>query len=208
MDNGVWDIWNEQEYGALFQKANLRISTDRAFSLIELLRHALRLEGELVEMGVYKGSSAYIIADVAKASGKKLTLFDTFAGTPEHSDEDNVKRAGQYADTSLEGVLGYLSEFANIEAHKGFIPETLSVLDGKRVCFCHIHLNLYESTKNALEYIYERMTLGGIILIEDYGLKTCAGVKKATDLFAAEKNIHPIWLPTGQGMVIKRCETL
>lgn len=203
MDRGVLDIWNSDKYGALFQRANLRISTDRAFLLIEMLKHSLTLEGELVEMGVYKGSTSYIIAEIAKGSEKTTYLFDTFEGTPDHSKDDNVERKGFYADTSLESVREYLKEFERVELHKGFIPDTLHVLDGKKICFCHIHLNLYQSTKSALEKIFPKMAESGIILIEDYGLEACAGVKKAADEFAKSQGVHMIWLPTGQGMMIR-----
>jgi len=203
-DNRVIDdIWNSEKFDNLFERANLRISRDRAFLLLELLTHALNLEGDVCEMGVYKGSSAYLIADTIKQSTKTLHLFDTFEGTPKHSDNDNMNREGLYADTSLEGVQEYLGEFKNLSFHKGFIPDTLQAIENTRFCFAHLHLNLFQSTKDAMEFIYPRINKGGVILIEDYGLCKCAGVKKASDAFCEINNTHTVWLPTGQGMIIK-----
>lgn len=203
MDRGVIDIWNSEKFDSLFERCKLRISRDRAFLLIELLRYASRIKGDMAELGVYKGSTAYIMANLLKESSKRLYLFDTFVGTPAHSDKDNVKREGFYSDTSLEMVQNFLSEFEFIEYVDGLIPDTLKVLDNNSLAFCHIHLNLYTSTKSALEYIYNRVSKGGVILIEDYGLYACAGSKKACDEFVDALNISIIWMPTGQGVVIK-----
>ncbi|WP_417333256.1 TylF/MycF/NovP-related O-methyltransferase [Halarcobacter sp.] len=203
MDNGVLDIFNDKKFDKLFEKAHLRISRDRAFSLIEFLKYSLDKDGDLIEMGVYKGSTAYIIADISKNTEKKLYLLDTFEGTPPHSENDNVKREGFYSDTSLSYVKDYLMHFNNLSFIKGFIPKTFEKIKNQNFCFCHIHLNLYQSTIDALNFIFEKMVSGGIILIEDYGLEACAGVRKACDEFSKIKNFHMIWLPTGQGLIIK-----
>ena len=197
------DTWNDDKYKALFKQAQLRLTPQRAFVLINALQHALVLEGDVIEMGVYKGSSAYIIAHTMQNSGKKLHLFDTFEGTPKHTEKDNVSREGWYGDTSLEAVGEFLKEFDFLEFHQGFIPDTFTDLPEQKYSFVHIHLNLYESTLCALEYIYEKMSVGGVVMIEDYGLVKCAGVKLAVDNFVEKNNIHVIHLPTSQGMIIK-----
>lgn len=197
------DVWNNEFYETLFEKSKLRLSRERAFVIINMLKHALKLEGEVAEMGVYKGSTAFIIASYMKDSPKDFLLFDTFEGTPEHSKEDNVKRHGFYADTSLSEVKAFLSDFNNVHYFPGFIPQVFQNLQKKEYAFVHIHLNLYTSTKNALEYIFDKLTLGGIILIEDYGLSQCLGVKKATDEYVQSQGNTVIHLPTGQAIVIK-----
>ena len=69
--------------------------------------------------------------------------------------------------------------------------------------FLHIHLNLYQSTQDALVNLFPCLTRGGIVLIEDYGLHTCAGAKSAADEFFANGRNRIIHLPTGQGVVFK-----
>lgn len=195
--------WEEPEYKEIFKRAELRLTPERAYVIINALNHALNLDGDIIEMGVYKGSTAYLIADTMKDTQRILHLFDTFEGTPEHSDKDNTNRTGWYSDTSLEGVQEFLSDFRFIKYHKGFIPKTFQPLEQNKYAFVHIHLNLFESTDAALRYIYEMVSTGGIILIEDYGLIKCSGVKLAVDSFVRELGISVIHLPTSQGMIIK-----
>lgn len=197
------DTWNDEQHKELFKKAHLRLTPERAFVLINALQHALVIQGDVIEMGVYKGSSAYLIANTMLYSGKKLHLFDTFEGTPKHSEKDNFPREGLYSDTSVESVRKFLEEFDFLEFHQGLIPDIFVDFADQKYSFAHIHLNLYESTFGALEYIYDKMNTGGIILVEDYGLVKCAGVKLAVDNFMQSKNLNVIHLPTSQGMIIK-----
>lgn len=203
-DVAIVKPWENSEYTELFEKSCRRISKERAFVLLEFLESVLELDGDIVEMGVYKGSTAYMLAKRGK--GKKLHLFDTFEGTPqmdESYENDSGLRAGQYADTSLEGVKRFLGGFRNeIFFYPGRIPDTFSLLKEKdRWCFVHIHLNLYESTREALEEVYKR-TRGGVAVVEDYGLKSCKGVKKAVDEFCERKHVRFVYLPTGQGVIL------
>lgn len=198
--------WRDEALLTLFDKAKLRISRRRAFLLMEAMENVRNIPGNFAELGVYKGSTSYIMADYILKSkqNRKLYLFDTFAGTPKESTKDNMHREKQYSDTSLEGVKEFLFEYSNITRfYPGFIPDSFSELKDERFAFLHIHLNLYESTENALRCMYPRMETGGIILIEDYGLKRCHGVKKAADTFFSDKRMPVLHIPTGQGFAIK-----
>jgi hypothetical protein len=198
--------WQESAWTSLFDNANLRISPERAFVLIQAAQSCLAIEGHWAELGVYKGSTAYLLADVLLRSGsrKRLFLFDTFSGTPAGSDRDNMKREGMYADVSLATVQDHLSEFESLLVYKaGLIPDTFEGLESETFSFLHIHLNLYQSTHDALAYLFPRLRHGGIVVIEDYGLRLCAGVKSAADEFFPRTNSRIIHLPTGQGMAFK-----
>jgi O-methyltransferase len=48
------------------------------------------------------------------------------------------------------------------------------------------------------------MVPGGIIVYDDYGFHSCTGAKIAVDEFYTGKEERPIYLPTGQCIVIKR----
>lgn len=198
--------WLDPEYDALFSNARLRLSRERAYVLLEALKATHKVSGNIAELGVYKGSTAYIIADYLSKNGdgKKFLLFDTFSGTPKSDYPEDVDRAGLYNDVDINEVRQFLKAFEEILVFRpGFIPDSLTGLEEERFCFLHLHLNLYSSTKDALEGLYAKITCGGIVLVEDYGLITCAGVKKATDEFFADKPCGVIHIPTGQGIVYK-----
>jgi hypothetical protein len=170
------------------------------------LKSISHLEGHIAVMGVYKVSTAYIISYLVKSMklNKKVFLFDTFSGTPSISKDDNMNRDGFYSDVSLNEVKLFLSEFEDYVIFKqGLIPIVFESMENTIFSFIHLHLNLYVSTKSALEYSYDKLTHGGVILISDYGLHNCKGVKKATDEYCHANNINKVYLPTGQCIIMK-----
>lgn len=206
-EKGVLDFCRTEENEMLFKAAQLRISYERGHLLKEFVRCSEKVPGDAAEMGVYKGSSAYVIADIVTGwdNEKKLYLFDTFQGTPAtESQYDNHTRNGQYADTSVPGVMSFLEPFKEkVIPVAGLIPDSFRDVLSASWSFVHVHLNLYQSTKDALEYAFPRLSPGGIIFIEDYGLKSCSGVKCAVDEFCLNKGVVVMALPSGQGVIIK-----
>lgn len=121
----------------------------------------------------------------------------------------DVNRTGKYADTSVRYVREKLSGcYDRVEFIEGFIPDSLkSIKPQTGFCFAHIHLNLYESTRSALSWLKNRMIDTGTIIIEDYGISDCKGVRRAVDELAEEGFIDRIYLPTGQAIIcFKRME--
>ena len=59
----------------------------------------------------------------------------------------------------------------------------------------------------AVEYFYDKLVPGGIILLDDYGFsannKEYIHQKNAHDELARKKGIQILSLPTGQGMIVK-----
>ena len=142
--------------------------------------------GDIAEIGVYKGESAIFIAE--NTTGK-LVLFDTFAGMPKEMvtlpmDSHNAESFG---DTSLQHCEHKLSRFnGRIDFRPGVFPRTACESDGP-FRFVHIDVDLYLSTKAALEFAYRRLSPGGRILCDDY-CESTQGSIKAIDEFRRQ---HP-----------------
>ena len=66
-----------------------------------------KIEGDMAELGVYRGNSAAILAHYARRYGRRLFLFDTFEGFDQRDlvGRDKSKKV-EFADTSL----GYVRE--------------------------------------------------------------------------------------------------
>jgi O-methyltransferase len=45
-----------------------------------------------------------------------------------------------------------------------------------RFRFCHIDVDVYESAKGILSWIWPRMVTGGIVVYDDYGFRECEGI--------------------------------
>ena len=67
----------------------------------------------------------------------------------------------------------------------------------------HVDLDLYEPTRAALAYAYDRMSPGGLVLCDGYGFATCPGARQAVDEFMASRQEPVVHLPTGQGLVLR-----
>ena len=86
--------------------------------------------------------------------------------------------------------------------HQGWIPDQFSDVADARFCFVHIDVDLFQPTRDSLDFFYPRMVRGGLIVCDDYGFETCPGARRAMDEFFADRPEPIVHLPTGQGFVI------
>lgn len=126
-------------------------------------------DGLIVEIGVYKGGSAYALSKVAGV--RPLHLYDTFTGIPEQSLQDIIQ-IGQFADANLEAVKAALPD---AYFHVGFFPDTLTD-DVKNISFVHVDCDQYVTCKAAIELLWPRMNRGAIMAFDDYPFP---GIKRA-----------------------------
>jgi hypothetical protein len=164
---------------------------DEAYQVLSCARATDKIEGEIAEVGVYRGGSARLICEVRGT--RTLYLFDTFEGLPVTNHLDSLFGAGQYA-ASFEAVQAYLSKFPNIHIYKGLFPATSGPVADKRFSFVHLDVDLYQPTRDALDFFYPRLNAGGMFLIHDY--LWAEGVRRAVQEFFAAR-MEPILELTG-----------
>jgi Macrocin-O-methyltransferase (TylF) len=175
------------------------------FSLMldQLLKEGL--DGDLVELGVYKGSTAALIATLARRLGRTAFLMDTFEGfaAADLQGIDADKRM-EFADTSVDAVRQHVGG-ANTRFIKGYFPATAAQLpsDG-RYCVVHIDCDLYAPIAAALDYFYPRMVPGGFMIVHDYSSLHWNGAEQAVDEFFADKPECVVPLTDGAGSVVVR----
>jgi O-methyltransferase len=173
----------------------------RLFVLWQLARRACRLEGDWAEVGVYRGGTARLLGRVA-ASRRQVHLFDTFAGMPEADAARDHHVAGDFADTSLAAVRDYLRDLAGMHLHPGLFPETGAAVAGRRFSLVHVDADLHRSVAACCAFFRPRLVPGGVLVFDDYGFLSCPGAKQAVDEHCAVRDEVPIYLPTGQALVI------
>ena len=83
------------------------------------------------------------------------------------------------------------------------MPETLEAVDTPAVAFLHLDMNCGAPEAAALNFLWERLVPGAIILCDDYAYRGSEAQKEALDAAAAAKYLHLASLPTGQGLLIK-----
>ena len=125
--------------------------------------------GAIVEIGVYRGGSAYCLSQL----GRQMFLYDTFEGLPYQGPQDG-NPTGRFADTSAEAVQALIPGATIV---KGLFPDSLIPMPP--IAFFHCDVDQYQSTRAVLETIPPLMVPGGIILIDDFGVDDCDGATQA-----------------------------
>lgn len=158
----------------------------RCHELYNCARQVEGLSGSLVEVGVWRGGTAALMA--AALPGKAVHLFDTFAGVAKaDSAVDTVYRGGEHSDTSIPIVERLLEQVgASPRIHVGIFPDdTLEQLPAE-VALAHIDVDVYASAKESFTAIWPRVQTGGFVIFDDYGFFGCEGVAQAVNELRGE----------------------
>jgi len=165
------------------------------------------IEGDFLELGVFKGFSAYMMLQMGK-SDRCYVGFDTFLGLSEPipSIDGSHWSKGALAFPEL-GVLTKLSIFGDrVTLIKGEIPQIFlsNPLRGRKFALVHIDLDLYEPTRKALEFGWEKLSDGGSLICDDYGFSTCPGATKAVNEFLENHSDVQISVLAVGGIVVRK----
>jgi len=181
------------------------------------------IQGIFIEAGCALGGSAILISRL-KETQRILKIFDTFTQIPPPSsndEEDAFKRfkiinSGKangiqkdeyygYQENLLDKIKRNFKKFdldqdeRNIQFIQGLFDDVLFV--SEPVAFAHIDSDWYDSIYTSLERIVPSVSLGGLIVIDDY--YDWQGARKATDDFFSDKKDQFQFKP-GPQMVIKK----
>ena len=156
-------------------------------------------EGILVETGIYRGGSSVIMQYANKILdlNKKLYLFDSFAGLP-NIKETKIKNpkfeghgAGLYK-ASLKEVIDNFKRYElydeeNIIITSGWFEDTLPSFDYGNIALLRFDADIYSSTLDVMNNLYNKVSDKGYIIIDDYCLLGC---RKAIEEFREKNNIQ------------------
>lgn len=154
------------------------------------------IPGDVVECGVAFGGSAALLGLTLKSCGanRKLWAFDTFEGLPAPTEADPdydaaIPFAGAFRSDMSE-VMRLFDRFGILENTafiKGLFQDTVPESPVKQIAVLHLDGDWYESVKVCLDHLYDRVSSGGVIQIDDYG--HWAGARKAVDEFLDGRDI-------------------
>ncbi len=156
------------------------------------------LRGDFVETGVYKGGTAALMMRILMAydqCNRKLYAFDSFEGLPAPRPEDEgelvVGNSGKYS-AGLETFMHNLREVnawdeSRIVISKGWFNETCAKSPVKQISFLRLDGDMFVSTWDAINALYDRVVQGGYIYVDDYG--SFNGCNYAIDKFRKERGI-------------------
>lgn len=203
----------EKEFIEIYEgcKDYTMTSTERMYCLYKATKYVVkhRVSGDVVECGIWKGGSAMITAlTLIKMNEieRKIYLYDTYKGMSAPTDEDSDYRGrsakerwlstqgkdfNKWSYASLGRVktnmlsTGYSHE--NIIFVKGRVEETIPSVTPERIAILRLDTDWYESTYHELTHLFPRLSIGGVLIIDDYGY--WKGAQKATDKYFTENEI-------------------
>jgi len=172
--------------------------------------HAKQLSGDFVECGTNTGIMSLAICNYINfnATGKNFFLFDTFQGMPEDQILPEERTLGRHLENAMyedcyERACSNFKPFPKAQLIKGKVPDTLETQNINQVCYLMLDMNMVVPELAAIEYFWDKLVKGAIVLFDDYGWLAYIQQKKAMDSFAANKGVKILTLPTGQGLLIK-----
>ena len=197
--------------GMIFDINNFKQYIDIRLASLRLIASEIneqKLEGEVAELGVYKGKFASEINRLFP--NKKLYLFDTFEGfnsedvSIENSHGYSKAKEGDFSDTNMELVKNQLPYKEQAIFIKGYFPESVKE-DLPSFCFVSLDTDLYKPTYEGLKVFYPKLVKGGMIIIHDYNSTQFPGVKDAVKEFCIENNafLVPLCDMHGSAVLIK-----
>ncbi len=210
----TYNPWNKN---AGFLKA---FETIRAFTLVDryrcyelwqLVEQSAKLEsGSLLEVGVWRGGTGALIATQARNCGipDRVFLCDTFEGVVKASAMDAGYSGGEHKNTSLPLVQELVHDrmgLDNVEILQGMFPEdTGSQVEQLQFRFCHIDVDVYQSAKDAVEWVWDRLVPGGIVVFDDYGFAACDGIADYVDQQMGQSDRIVLHNLNGHAIFVKR----
>lgn len=197
--------------GKVFNINEFRNYIDIRLSTLRLIAQEINektLDGQVAELGVYKGKFA---AEINRLfPNKEIYLFDTFEGF--YKEDVEIEEAcgysrakeGDFSDTSIDLVKSKLPYKDKALFFKGYFPDSIEEALPS-FCFVSIDTDLYKPTYVGLSEFYPKLVKGGVIIIHDYNSTQFPGVKRAVKRFCKENDVYllPICDMHGSAVIIK-----
>jgi O-methyltransferase len=154
------------------------------------------IPGDLVECGVCNGGSAAALSLALRQSQRRLWLYDSFEGLPTPGALDGPA-AGEFAGQCI-GTVDNVKRALDIVGwpegrrviRKGWFSDTFMEPLPPEIALLHIDADWYDSCLLALRTFYDRVSDGGIILLDDFG--HWEGCREAFYDFIADRHLKPL----------------
>jgi O-methyltransferase len=191
-------------------RAHTLVDIYRCYEIWSTVAEAAKLkQGDFLEVGVWRGGTGALIAaqSAQLCPSAKVFLCDTFTGVVKTGSRDTIYKDGMHADTSAEIVKQLLTECAlsNAIVLQGVFPEeTAGQIEDRRLRFCHIDVDVYQSSKDICEWVWPRLVSGGIVLFDDYGMRGTEGVQRFVNEWRGRDDLNFFYNLNGHAIFVKK----
>ena len=189
----------------LFRLANLERCAERVI--------AEGVPGDFLEAGVCKGGAAIFLRALQVAHGaaeRRTWVVDSFEGVPPsdaptdagydiHLEESRLPWLACSESAVREHFQRYGLLDSNVRFLPGWLADTLPSAPTGPLAILRIDVDLYSSTADCLDLLYDRVSPGGFVIVDDYGYLPCC--RDAVDDFRRRRGVEePISWVDGSGV--------
>jgi O-methyltransferase len=169
--------------------AHTMIGLKRLDNIQDCIEDVLRngVPGDLIETGVWRGGATIFMRAALKAyevTDRKVWVADSFAGLPHPdperypADKGDNHHAMTHLAVSLEQVKANFAKYGLLDDQvcflKGWFKDTLPTAPIQKLAVMRLDGDMYESTMDALTSLYPKLSIGGYVIIDDYGyIESC-----------------------------------
>lgn len=161
------------------------LGTARLDNIEQLVASVLAedVPGDLVEAGVWRGGGSIFMRGVLKAfdvTDRNVWVCDSFCGLPE---PEVAQDAGQEfhtldflsinVDTVRDNFSCYDLLDEQVRFVEGFFADSLPTAPINEIAVLRLDGDLYKSTMDTLEPLYDKVSPGGYIIVDDYNIPVC-----------------------------------
>lgn len=164
--------------------------------ILRELNKAHAILGDVVEFGCYVGTTSVFIAKEIEKTEKTLWLYDSFEGLPEKSKQDEnslgevFKKGELYS--SKKQLINNLKK-ANLKTipkiTKGWFCDLTKEQMPEKISFAFLDGDYYASILDPLKLIWDNLSSGAIIIVDDYGNQALPGAEKAVRQWCNNKGL-------------------
>lgn len=157
------------------------------------------ISGDMIETGIWRGGATIFMRGVLEAYGitdRVVWAADSFEGVPlpTYPEDDGFvidSSVLPVLSVSLDDVMELFERYDLLDDQvsfvKGWFKDTLKTVPIERLALLRLDGDLYESTMDALNPLYKKVSKGGFIIVDDY--YSCPPCKRAIDEFRTTNNI-------------------
>jgi hypothetical protein len=175
------------------------------FCITDIIQSGVR--GDLVETGVWRGGATIFMRAMLKiynVTDRVVWAADSFEGLPEPDADRFPLEAKAFKSAAMTKYYNHLAVGIeevrrNFEAYgmlddqvkflKGWFKDTLPSAPIESIAVLRLDGDYYESTRDALSNLYDKVSIGGYLIIDDYGEDHWTYCRKAVDEFRLERQI-------------------
>ncbi|STX50427.1 Macrocin-O-methyltransferase (TylF) [Legionella busanensis] len=210
ISNATYSPWRtDEQFLKVMQqiKSNTLLDSMRLYEIWQLANQVNHLSGYAIEIGSWQGGSGCLIAYRLAQENRETKVFlcDTFRGIVKASKHDLFYQGGELAsDEQVVKDLVTSMQLKNVIILPGIFPEeTGDQVKDYRFKFAHIDVDVYQSARDAFEWLLPRLTHSAIVVFDDYGFFSTNGIRAYIDELQGRQDLIIIRNLNGQAVVIK-----